>query len=53
MLVAAIWFALGIVGFSGMQNLLFKSSFSGYLLITFWGVWTVWLVELLRRLARG
>jgi multidrug efflux pump subunit AcrB len=49
---AAVWLALAIFSLATYQNIFTKTSFSGYLVITFWGVWTVWLVDLLRRVAR-
>jgi ubiquinone biosynthesis protein len=49
---AVVWLALAIFSMATYENIFTKSSFSGYLVITFWGVWTVWLVDLLRRVAR-
>ncbi len=50
--VAVVWLAVGIASLAAGKKLFQGAWFSGYLLITFWGVWTVWLVDLLRRLAR-
>ncbi len=54
LLVAAVWLAVTLFAVSGLQNVTLRfPPFSGYLVVAFWGVWTVWLVDLLRRLARG
>jgi ubiquinone biosynthesis protein len=51
--VTGVWVVLGGLSFAGQNSILFGSSFSGYLLFSFWAVWTVWLAGLLRQLARG
>jgi predicted unusual protein kinase regulating ubiquinone biosynthesis (AarF/ABC1/UbiB family) len=50
--VMAVWFTLGLLTFIAWQKLFIGRSFLGYLVVTFWGVWTVWLADILRRLAR-
>ncbi len=49
---AAVWFALALFSLAAHHNIFINRSFSGYLVISFWCVWTVWLVDLLRRVAR-
>jgi ubiquinone biosynthesis protein len=49
---SAVWLFLGLVGLASSRNLFLGGAFPGYLLLTFWGLWTVWLVDLLRKLAR-
>ncbi len=50
--VAAVWLVLGAVSLAGRSSILLGASLSGYLLLSFWAVWTVWLAGLLRQLAR-
>lgn len=48
----AVWFVLAAFSVAAHDDIFAKASFSGYLVILFFGVWTVWLAGLLRRLAR-
>jgi ubiquinone biosynthesis protein len=49
---AAVWFSLALVLLSGWTAAPSAwNSTSGILLIGFWGGWTLWLLQLLRRLA--
>jgi ubiquinone biosynthesis protein len=50
--VMGVWLGLGLLTFVAWQKLFTERSFLGYVVASFWGVWTVWLVDLLRRLAR-
>jgi ubiquinone biosynthesis protein len=50
--VTATWLVLGVVSLAGKNSILFEASLSGYLLLSFWAAWTVWLAGLLRQLAR-
>ncbi len=49
---AAVWVALAIFTVATGHGFLAEASFSGYLVLAFWSAWTVWLVGLLRRVAR-
>ena len=49
----AVWLTLAIAVFGASRTIsLGALPFSGYLLIGFWGGWTIWLANLLRRLAK-
>jgi hypothetical protein len=48
----AVWLALAFFPLAFHRNIFTEASFSGYLVIGFWGAWTIWLVNLLRRVAR-
>ncbi len=50
--VMGVWLGVGILTLVTGQKLFIGRSFLGIVLVSFWGVWTVWLVDLLRRLAR-
>jgi len=49
---SAVWLALAFFPLATHHNIFTEASFSGYLVIGFWGAWTVWLTNLLRRVAR-
>ncbi len=50
--VAAVWLVLGVVSLAGKNSVLSEASLSGYLLLSFWAAWTVWLAGLVRQLTR-
>src|SRR3990167_8944507 len=51
--VAAVWLSVAIVLLTGWQGIApGGASPAAYLLIGFWGGWTIWLLRLLRQLAR-
>jgi hypothetical protein len=52
-LVAAVWLGTALVAMVGAQNVQSLVSPSGYALAGIWGLWTVWLADLLRRLSKG
>jgi hypothetical protein len=49
---AAVWFILAVFSLASHEDIFVKASFSGYMIVGFWGVWTVWLAGLLRRMAK-
>ncbi len=49
--VTTVWALVAIVGFVGRQGP-FVMSLPEYFAAAIWGVWTIWMVDLLRRLAR-
>jgi predicted unusual protein kinase regulating ubiquinone biosynthesis (AarF/ABC1/UbiB family) len=52
--LAAVWVSVAIVLLTGWQGMTASGEVSqpAYLLIGFWGGWTIWLLKLLRRLAQ-
>jgi len=47
-----VWLALAAFSLASDRGIFTGASFSGYLVLVFWGLWTAWLVSLLRRVAR-
>lgn len=53
LLAAGIWFSVAVVAYSSQRFILLEElSFPGLVFIGFLGIWTLWLIKLLRRLAR-
>jgi protein-S-isoprenylcysteine O-methyltransferase Ste14 len=50
--VSVVWFIVAISVLTSRQSVSLVASLSGCLLLGFWGLWTIWMLDLLRRVAK-